>query len=226
MTPARGLAPEPRDLADRVGVDAADLRGALGRVLLHRAWRARRSSSTRSAMNSRSTSPSRDHLVHDAVVEGDVGAGLDLAVDVGVVGDPLAPRVDHDQLRAAPPRLLEERRRDRVVRGRVRAGEDRDVGVDDVAVGRRDRARADALEQRRHARRVAQPRAVVDVVGAEARADQLLEEVGLLVGALGRAEAGDRARAAVGVDLLQPRGDEVERLLPASPRGSGACTSS
>jgi hypothetical protein len=30
---------------------------------------------------------------------------------------------------------------------------------------------------------------VVDVVGAEARADQLLEEVGLLVGALRRAEA-------------------------------------
>ena len=29
-----GLAPEPRDLADRVGVDAADLRRALGRVLL------------------------------------------------------------------------------------------------------------------------------------------------------------------------------------------------
>ena len=29
-----GLAPQPRDLADRGGVDAADLRGALGRVLL------------------------------------------------------------------------------------------------------------------------------------------------------------------------------------------------
>jgi hypothetical protein len=40
-----------------------------------------------------------DDLVQDAVVEGDVGAGLDLAVDVGVVGDPLAARVDDDQRR-------------------------------------------------------------------------------------------------------------------------------
>jgi hypothetical protein len=56
--------------------------------------------------------------VHHAVVERDVGTGLDLAEDVGVLGDALAPRVDDDQLRAAPPRLLEEARRDRVVGGR------------------------------------------------------------------------------------------------------------
>src|SRR5690606_34829351 len=61
---------------------------------------------------------------------------------------------------------------------------------------------------------VAQPRAVVDVVGAEPGADQLLEEVGLLVGALRRPEPGDRARPALGVDLLEPPRDEVERLLP------------
>jgi hypothetical protein len=152
--------------------------------------------------------------VHHAVVEGDVGARLDLAEDVGVVGDPLAPRVDDDQLRTAPPRLLEERRGDRVVRGRVRAGEQRDVGVDDVAVGRRDRAGADALEQRRHRRRVAEARAVVDVVRAEARPDQLLEEVGLLVRALRRSEAGDRPRAVLGVDPLELGRRELERLLP------------
>ena len=103
----------------------------------------------------------------------------------------------------------------RVVRRRVRSREDRDVGVDDVAVGRGHRAGADALEQRRHARRVAQTRAVVHVVRAEARADQLLEEVGLLVRALRGAEARDRPRAAFGVDRLQLRRHEVERLVPA-----------
>src|SRR5262249_1807906 len=92
--------------------------------------------------------------------------------------------------------------------------EDRDVRVDDVAVGRRDGARPDALEQRRDARGVAEARAVVDVVRPEARTDQLLEEVGLLVGALRRAEAGDGAGAALGVDRLEARGGEVERLLP------------
>src|SRR4051795_4519968 len=101
-----------------------------------------------------------------------------------------------------------------MVGGRVRAGEDRNVGVDDVAVGRRDGAGADTLEQRRDARGVAQARAVVDVVRREARADQLLEEVGLLVGALRRAEARDRRRAVRLVDLLEAAGGEVERLLP------------
>src|SRR5208282_6339876 len=37
---------------------------------------------------------------------------------------------------------------------------------------------------------------------------------GLLVGALGRAEAGDRGRAADRVDLGQPAGHQVERLVP------------
>ena len=152
--------------------------------------------------------------MHHAVVERDVGAGLYLAEDVGVIGDALAPRVDDDQLRAAAARLLEERRRHRMVRRRVRPGQDRHVGVDDVAVGRRDRAGADALEEGGDARRVAQAGAVVDVVRPEPRADELLEEVGLLVGALRRAEAGDRARPVLGVDGLQPRGGQVERLLP------------
>src|SRR6185312_7672246 len=44
--------------------------------------------------------------------------------------------------------------------------------------------------------------------------DELLEEVRLLVGALRRAEPGDRARTAGGVDLQQPAGDQVQRLLP------------
>src|SRR6266550_2580351 len=97
---------------------------------------------------------------------------------------------------------------------RVGAGDDGHVGVDDVAVGGGDRAGADALEQRGHAGGVAQPGAVVHVVGVEARPDQLLEEVGLLVGALRRPEPGDRAGPSVGVDLGQAAGDQVERLLP------------
>src|SRR4051795_6874465 len=101
-----------------------------------------------------------------------------------------------------------------MVGGRVRAGEDRDVGVDDVAVRRRDGAGADALEQRRDARGVAQARAMVDVVRPEARAEELLEEVGLLVGALRRPEAGDRRGPVLVVDRLEAARGEVERLLP------------
>ena len=56
---------------------------------------------------------------------------------------------------------------------------------------------------------------MVDVVAPESGADQLLEEVGLLVGALRRTEAGDPVRAALGVDLAQASADEVEGLFPA-----------
>ena len=74
---------------------------------------------------------------------------------------------------------------DGVVLGRVGADDDDDVGV---LAGRErggDRAGADAFEKRGDRRRVAETRTVVDVVGAEALADQLLDEVRLLVGALG-----------------------------------------
>src|SRR5579864_3087237 len=126
-------------------------------------------------MYSSSVRPSLMTSYH-AVVEGDVGAGLELAVDVRVVGHLVGPRVHVDDRGAVAAGLLEERGSDRVVRGRVAAGDDRDPGVLDVAEGRRDRAGSDALEQRRHAGGVAQPGAVVHVVGVEAGADELLEE--------------------------------------------------
>ena len=79
----------------------------------------------------------------------------------------------------------------------------------------RHRARSYALEQGRHARRVAQPRAVIDVVGAEARAHQLLEQVRLFVGPLGGPEAGERAAAVRVADPRQRAARELERLFPA-----------
>ena len=102
-----------------------------------------------------------------------------------------------------------------MVGGRVAAGDDCDVRVGDVAVGRRDGAGPDTLEQCCDAGGVTQPRAVVDVVGAEGGADQLLEEVGLLVGALGGTEGGDPVRSALLVDSPQATSHEVERLFPA-----------
>src|SRR6185295_16018982 len=94
------------------------------------------------------------------------------------------------------------------------AGQDRDVGVDDVAVGGGYGTRSDVPRQRRDARRVAEPGAVVHVVRAEARADQLLEEVGLLIRALRRAEAGHGRGPTVLVDRAEAVGHQAERLLP------------
>ena len=101
-----------------------------------------------------------------------------------------------------------------MILGRIGADDDDDVGVLARVEGRGHRRRADAFHQRRDRRGVAQPRAVIDIVGAEAGAHQLLEQIGLLVRALGRAEAGERARAVAVADFDETGGGAVERLLP------------
>ena len=80
---------------------------------------------------------------------------------------------------------------------------------------RRDGARADAFHERRDGRGVAQPRAVIDVVGFEARAHELLEQVRLLVRAFRRAEARQRLAAALVEDFLQPFRGPRQRLFPS-----------
>ena len=125
------------------------------------------------------------------------------------------PRGSMTIRRARLCRLLEVGRRDRMILGRVGADDDDHVGVLDRAEGRTHGAGADAFEQRRHRGGMAQARAVVDVVGAEAGAHQLLKQVGLFVGALGRAETGQGVAAVAVADGLQAVGRHVQRLLPA-----------
>src|SRR3569833_3221497 len=55
---------------------------------------------------------------------------------------------------------------------------------------------------------------MVDIVGAEAGAHQLLKQIGLFVRALGRYETGQRLGAPLVTDLPQARGGDVERLFP------------
>ena len=69
---------------------------------------------------------------------------------------------------------------------------------------------AEALHQARHRRRVTQARAVVDVVGAHHGAGELLDEVVLLVGALGGGDGGEGVSACG----REPLGHQVERFVP------------
>ena len=101
-----------------------------------------------------------------------------------------------------------------MVLGRIGADHDDEIGILALVEGRGHRRRADAFEQRRHRGGVAEPRAVIDIVGAEAGAHQLLEQIGLFVRALGRAEAGKRARAVAVADFLQARRGALHRLVP------------
>src|SRR5712691_2384366 len=65
---------------------------------------------------------------------------------------------------------------------------------------------------------MAEPRAVINIVGAEADAHEFLEQIGLLVRGFCRAEAGERLAAVAVADGLEARRRTLERLVP----GGGA----
>ena len=103
-----------------------------------------------------------------------------------------------------------------MVLGRVRADDDGDIGVLDLVEGRGHGTRADVFQQGGNGRGMTEPRAVVDIVVAEALADKFLEQIGFFVRALGRAEARNRAGAfVVPAAACQPPGGGVERLFPS-----------
>ena len=102
-----GLAPHLGDPPDHVGWNPGDLLAALGRVVGHgRGERLVVGGAVGDEVAVDQVEP--DDLVHHRVVERDVGARLDLAEDVGVVGHLARARVDVDDRRAATPCLLEE----------------------------------------------------------------------------------------------------------------------
>jgi hypothetical protein len=156
-----------------------------------------------------------DDDVHHRIEQGHVAAGLEAQHVAGEVLQRLAARVHHDEVGAALGGLLEIGGRDGMVLGRVGADDDDDVGILDRGERRGDGARADGLHQRGDGRGMAQPGAVVDIVAVEAGAHELLEQIGLLVGALGRAEAGEAAPAMGVADGLEALAGEIEGFLPA-----------
>ena len=133
---------------------------------------------------------------------------------IGVARQRLPARVDHDQLGAALGRILDIGRGYRMIDGRIGADHDDHIGVHRGGKRRRHRARIQPLHQRCDRGGVAQPRAVIDVVGAEAGAHQLLEQIGLFVRSLGRTETGQRLDPLLIADLEESLGGDVECLLP------------
>ena len=210
---------EARHLADRLGRDAADRRHLLRRVLLD--VLAQRLVVRRAVADERLVDEALlDDRVEHRVEQRDVGVGIELQ-EMGRVPGEIGPaRVGDDQLHAALRRVLHPGRRDRMVAGRVRADDEHDFGLRHVAHLVRHRARVDAFHQRGDARGVAEARAVIDVVRAEAGAHQLLEEIRLLVRALRRAEPGERARAVPVADRRAVRSRRGRAPPPTSPRGT------
>ncbi len=203
----------PGDVAQHRGVDAADRRHRLRRGRGDAV--AQRREIRRPRFDER---PIREPLVDDHVQQRlqqrDVGVRREAEPGPRVPREIDAARVGDDQVGAAADGVLDPGGGDRMVGRRVGPDDEDEVGVRDVAHGVRHGGRADALEQRRHARRMAQARAVIDVVRAQAGPHQLLEEIRLLVAALGRTEPGERRAAVPVAQAQQARGGAVERLVP------------
>ena len=98
--------------------------------------------------------------------------------------------------------------------GRVGADDHDHVGLlDRVEVLRAGRGAVGGL-QPVAGRRMAHPRAGIDIVVAEGRAHELLHEEGLFVGAARGGDAADGAPAIFRLDALELRGRVVDRLVP------------
>ena len=132
----------------------------------------------------------------------------------GEVGELDAAGVDRDQRDAGQRALLQAGAEDRVGLGRVGAGHDQEPRALDVVEGRGRCAGAGHRGQGLRGGGVADARAAVDVVGAEANPEELLEQVGGLVRrARGRHRA-ERPGPAVLADLGEAARDEADGLVP------------
>ena len=141
------------------------------------------------------------------VIDGDIGAGAQRQV-MGCLdmrrGDHVdAARIDDDQLGALAQPLLQPRGKDRMAVGRVGADDDDDIGVLDrieiLRAGRGAEGGAEAVA----GRRMADAGAGIDIVVAEAGADQLLDEIGFFIGAARRGDAADRIAAVLILDAAE-----------------------
>jgi len=159
--------------------------------------------------------PLGHHHMQHGVEQGHIGVGLEGQRAPGVATDVGHARVHQHDACAALGRVLHPGGSHRVVVGRVRSDDDDQLRMLDVAHRVAHGARAHALKQRRDAGRVAQAGAVVHVVAAKAGAHQLLEQVGLFVAALGRAETGQGLEAELLFECAQRLGGGIQRLFPA-----------
>ena len=199
--------------ADDVGLDAADRRHLLRRVVLDALGKRLEAFDVGLDVLLVVELFRHDRVEH-AVEHRHVGAVLELQHMRGMALERLAARVGDDHGRAALLRLLEEGRGHGMIFRRIGADDENHFGVLALVESSRHRAGADAFHQRGDRGGVAQPRAVIDVVGAETGAHEFLEQIGLLVRALGRAETGKTLRTVAVADFLQARRGAVERLVP------------
>ena len=140
---------------------------------------------------------------------------LELQIAPGMTRDIVLARIGHDQLGAGACRVLDPGGGHRMVRGRVGADQENDFGLGHVRYLVGHRTGAHAFKQGHHTGGMAETRAMVDVIGAEAHAHQFLEQIGFFIAALGGTETRQRILAVGVSNLCQRQAGQIERLFPA-----------
>ena len=148
----------------------------------------------------------REAVVEDVVGDGgepdEVGAGLGADEEVGARGHLVLAQVGDDEpLAAKLVGALDAGGEHGMALGGVAADDEDEAGLLDVGDGAGIAAVADGAREAHGGRGLAVARAVVDVVGADDGARQLLHQVALFVGALGGGDEG-RARRGRGSFLI------------------------
>ena len=123
-------------------------------------------------------------------------------------------RIEHDDLRALAQPFLHPAAEHRMRVRRVGADQQNDVGLLHRLEVLRARRGAEGGLQSVAGRRMADPGAGIDIVGAEGRPDHLLDDIDFLVGAARGGNAADGALAVFCLHILQPAGGEGDRLVP------------
>jgi hypothetical protein len=154
--------------------------------------------------------------VHQAVEQGHIGAGPLAEVQRGELGDVDGPGIgDHELDAAREHGLADHGAKDRVLLGGVGTDDEEGLGLfDDVVHRIAHGARAQAHAQAGHGRGVTQTRAMIDIMGAEHLAGELLHQVILFIGALCGGEDPDGIRSRFLTHLHQLAGDNVQRRIP------------
>ena len=133
------------DQANRFGVHAADLCDAFGRVVRHARFEGFKIFRVLGHIVFVHQTLGQDG-VHHGVVESDVSARFDAAVEIRLFGHLPPARVDHDDLCTRALGLLEEGGGHRVIRRGIGARDEQHLGVERIAIGGGDGAAPDALE--------------------------------------------------------------------------------
>ena len=166
-------------------------------------------------------------LVEDVLGHGiqphGVGRGLGADEEIGAARHLVLAKVGDDEALAAMfVGALDARGQHRMAFRGVRTDDDDQVGIFNVGDGTGVAAVADGALQSHGGRGLAVARAVVDVVGADDRARQLLHQVALFVGAFRRGDEGQRIGSMTFLDFGEGLGDQGQGFVPGGFAKGGA----